>query len=957
MSVSIEMLGPLRVRVDGVEVSLGGAKQRTVLASLALRLGRDVALDQLIDQVWEHEPPGRPEANIQVYVSQLRKVLDAPGEESCIRNEGRGYRLVLPPDAVDLHRVTRELEEVERVLSRQDLDRLATTTRGLVAAFRGTAGVDLADGPLARQVRTSAAELRARAVETHARVDLGRGQPETVLLPLRELCEEDPTRESAWELLALALYRSGQQAAALAALREAEEYLRDEQGLDLGPELRDLRQRLLVQEASLQVSTESAVPAPPAEVVGREEAVAELVALLASRRLVTLIGPGGVGKTCLALCVAQRVEGRVTFADLTTATDRSAAETLLLSALGGVDLPGALAAASGLLVLDNLEQLGDASELVAEVLRRSRLTVLATSREPLRVAEQRAWPVSPLSEDHAVALFRTRSADAGAQAVDDEDVREICQRLDGLPLALELAAAQTRALEPADLLARLDGALDLLTDGRVGHERHTSLRAAIAWSVDLLTEAERELLVGLSALPGPATATRVEDVLGPVLPALMALVDKGLVRVLDGKPRRYDLMVSVRQYARDLLAPRQEERIRDRHLEVVCAPLRLGLHDSLQRRADLMAMCRADLVHVRAAWSWVVERELDASDFPVVFFDTLNEDGYFEESARVVREALTRTTRLEVHYRLLEALFNAGDDDAMPGEVARFRSRQGTSADERALIELTAFFALTDVDEARAHAVVMRDLLKNLGEPTMNRAWLLATLHNLLSVMLAYVDPEQALASAEIVASSKLWIFADGTLASMYREQGLIEEAEQFLAQTMTDEYRALHPASYAYLQVMLGSVRLHRGDTAQARELTEAARATFLDLGIDVYAQSAVMGLAPVAKAEGDLLSAETCLMPGNGGPDMEARLAWRRARIRRLRTGRPQRELLEQSWSVLQGKWAMWLPDLMGCLAELALLEPTPERLALLRKHHGPWLYPLGVGEDIERLLADNP
>ena len=380
---------------------------------------------------------------------------------------------------------------------------------------------------------------------------------------LEALVAEHPYRERLHAHLMLALYRAGRQADSLDAYRRARTVLVDELGIDPGPELQRLETAVLNHDAALELDAPpprraapaSSLPAPPTGLVGRDAELDAVSALLREHRLVTILGPGGVGKTRLALELAHRLSGEF----------RDGARFVALAAIDEPDrLDAELAQAvddggtERLLVLDNFEQLVDAAAAVGDLLARAAgVTVLVTSQAALRLRGEHEVALAPLTGAPAVELFVARARDADP---DDPAVAELCARLDGLPLAIELAAARTRLLSPAAILERLGGRLDLLTGGaRDAPARQRTLRAAIEWSHDLLSAAEQAVFARLAVFAGGWSVEAAEAVLGDVLDELEGLVDRSLV-VRSGA--RFGMLESIHAFARERLA---DDAVRARH--------------------------------------------------------------------------------------------------------------------------------------------------------------------------------------------------------------------------------------------------------------------------------------------------------------------------------------------------------------------------------------------------------
>lgn len=593
--VRYRLLGPTQaLRPDGTPVPVGGARLRALLSVLALRAGRTVPAGVLVAEVWGADPPADAPGALQALVGRLRRALGAGAVDSV---EG-GYRLAAAPDDVDLHRFERLTGEGQRALADGDPEKAATVLDDALALWHGPALADLPDRT-AEAARCAARRLDALRARHGAALALG--QAAQSLPELTALCDTHPLDEPLQALRLRALRDTGRTAEALAAYDEVRRLLADRLGSDPGPELRSLHARLLTPEAAPRTApagpaAPAAPPAPgnlPARLtsfVGREADIAALREDLTAARLVTLLGPGGAGKTRLSQEAADTVRDvardGVWLAELAPVADPGAVPEAVLTAIGAREtvLHGAgaesMRAVSDrhddplerlvehcarrrmLIVLDNCEHVVEAAARLVERLlaRCPELTVLATSREPLGIPGELLRPVEPLPEPVALRLLAERGAAArpGFRTADDpEACAEICRRLDGLPLAIELAAARLRMLTPRQIVDRLDDRFRLLTSGsRTVLPRQQTLRAVVDWSWDLLDDGEREVLRRLSVFAGGCDLAAAEAVCGPdAFDALGSLVDKSLVVAAPGPDgaMRYRLLETVAEYAGERL--------------------------------------------------------------------------------------------------------------------------------------------------------------------------------------------------------------------------------------------------------------------------------------------------------------------------------------------------------------------------------------------------------------------
>ncbi len=597
------MLGPLAVWTSaGEPVVVPEAKVRLLLAALLVREGRAASADALADDLWGEHPPGNPSNTLQTKVSQLRRSLDRAeaGARELVRRQPAGYVLRLEPGDLDVDRF-RTL--TARARETTDPRARAALLSNALTLWRGPAYAGFEDQPFAVAAAQELEEERLLAEEDRAEARLAIGEHGVLSGALAGLVTRHPLRERLRGLLMRALHAAGRHSEALESYAELRARLRDEQGLEPGRELSALHQAILTHDPALELAR---APGPPrgnlpeslSELVGRTTAVKEVGALVTDARLVTLTGPGGVGKTRLAVEAASRLAPTVAdgawlveFAGLAElACPTCPPEDRVAVVLAGVldiheeptssgslahSLAEALRGKEILLVLDNCEQVVESVAALVEGLLPAAggLRVLVTSQEPLGLPGETVWAVPPLDlpdqadfaiikEAGAVRLFAARAeAAAPGFALDAENapvVSQICRRLDGIPLALELAATRVRALGVHELLARLDDRFALLSAGRRGGPaRQQTLRAMIDWSWELLSGPEQIVLrrlavhaegCGLDAAESVCAGGEVE--FGDVLALLSRLVDRSLVVSRPGKAGepRFRLLESVAAY-------------------------------------------------------------------------------------------------------------------------------------------------------------------------------------------------------------------------------------------------------------------------------------------------------------------------------------------------------------------------------------------------------------------------
>ena len=572
--LSCRVLGPTELGSGRDRVDLGGPLPRRLVTALVAAGGRPVGGDALTLAVWGDQPPASPEVSLQAYVSRLRRAL---GEHrDALQRIGDGYRL----SGADTDVAAFEAE-VARGRELLDGQRPAEAEQALDAAlrlWRGEAFADMGLSPAVEAARARLQELRLVAVEERSAARLAVGDAPGAVAELTSAVRAEPYRERRWELLILGLYRSARQAEALSALRTVRGLLADDLGLDPGPALQTLERRLLAQDPGLLLPARPVPPRPAVATptvtlplsafVGRTAEMAVLAGALPSVRLLTLVGPGGAGKTRLVVEYAAAHQGGdgpwlarladVTDPALLVSAIATAAGVQQRSADGVTGLGAALAGRDALLILDNCEHLVAAVADLTMVLptRCPRLRILATSREPLGVDGERLLPVTPLPPADAVALLTDRiGAVRPGWRPDVEDyaqLRRLAAALDGIPLALELAAARARVIGLGELVTLLGDRFPAL--GRVPRGAlapHATLEAAVAWSVDLLPPGDRALLLRLWPFEGGFTVEAAAAV-GSDLEALSSLVTRSVVAAdTTVTPTRYRLLEIIRAYCRE----------------------------------------------------------------------------------------------------------------------------------------------------------------------------------------------------------------------------------------------------------------------------------------------------------------------------------------------------------------------------------------------------------------------
>ena len=684
----VGVLGPLTVTVGGREIGPGGSLRRSLLALLALRPGEVHTVDSLVDGLWGQAPPQTATGVLQTYVSTWRKAFQAAGAGARIDTVGAGYRLELADGESDLLRATALTTEAQRLVTEGRPTDARERLEQALAQWRGPVLADLADRPFHAAATAPVEDAHRGTLEDWAELVLRIESDDDLAAVggrLEQLLAENPWRERAAGLLMWTLVRRFRQHDALDVFDRTRRRLDEELGIDPGPALRSMHERVLRQDPGLLRRAGARARRAPRldSFVGRDDDLRAIRDLLRRSRLVTLTGPGGSGKTRLAEEVAADV----------AAPSGGAAVVELAAVEDAEQVPGAVAARLGvqpaetldalvarladrrlLLVLDNLEQIHAVGAVVAGLLDGvPALRVLATSREPLHIAGEQLYAVDPLlvpgpaetdlerlaaTPSVALLIDRARAADRRVDltAEDAATMRDIVRILDGLPLALEIAAPWLGPLTPTGLLAELEHPLDVPGRRADAAARHRTLRMTITWSHDRLAPEQQLLLARLSVLRGGGDLDAVralagDDLGAPVAGALVALVESGLVRPADPVDglARFRLLETVRQFAAERLS---------RHGGTTAAQLRaaewyarwavgLAQHSEGPGAEAWLAHAEADADNLRAAMD-VLLRAGRTEDHLQLVVDTLAlwlDLGYEVEGRRRLETALAAAPR------------------------------------------------------------------------------------------------------------------------------------------------------------------------------------------------------------------------------------------------------------------------------------------------------------------------
>jgi predicted ATPase/DNA-binding SARP family transcriptional activator len=599
--VEFRVLGSLEVVAGGQPLDLGTPRQRTLLGLLLVQAGGAVSHDRLVEDLWDGDPPATARHTLQGYVHRLRRTLGADAWRLTTRPPG--YQLKVSTGELDAQRFQDLATAGRRALVRDHPQAAADQLAAGLSLWRGPLLADLDEVAALEPERARLEALRLTALEDRIEADLALAGHGALVAELEGLVADHPYRERLWGQLMLALYRSGRQADALQAFHRARQVLDEDLGIEPSRWLRRRQEQILLQDPVLEAPDPTPPPRPPHHLpaqrtsfVGRRRELAELQGLLQTRRLVSVTGPPGSGKTRLAVEVAtsllETFPHGAWFVSLAEVTDPALVRSAVATALAVPELPERPAAQALtdhlrsrrlLLMLDNFEHLLPAAVVVGELLDAAPgLRVLATSRTPLRLSGEQEYPLPPLllprpdelatdpRGNDALALFADRAAAVDPHVVLGADnaplVAEVVARLDGLPLAIELAAARLRLFPLKELARRLRPAVPLLVGGPVDHPiRQRTLRDAIAWSDQLLDPADRALLRRLGVFQGGFTLEAAEAVAqDPPVTDLMAgiatVVEASLLRrPVEPSREHFSMLETVREYALEQLRAAGED--------------------------------------------------------------------------------------------------------------------------------------------------------------------------------------------------------------------------------------------------------------------------------------------------------------------------------------------------------------------------------------------------------------
>ena len=881
---------------------------RGLLAVLLLHANEPVSAERLALALWGEEAPAGAVRTVQVHVSRLRRAL---GDPDVVVTTSAGYRLGLRPGELDAERFERAVGEGRQALAAGQAALAGSVLREALGLWRGPPLADVASLPFAPVEIARLEEQRLAALELRVEADLAAGRHAELVGELQRLTGQHPWSERLHGQLILALYRSGRQADALEAYRDARTTLVRELGVEPTPELRSLEQAILEHDPALQAPAPTArrVPANLTRTVGRDQDVREIVEWFRRDgvRLVTLTGPGGVGKTRLSVDVARVLddvfEHGAWFVVLASTAEpahvaSTVAQALAITPLGGETPEEAvrrfLAPKRALVVLDNFEHLLSAAPMVTELLAAApALNVLATSREPLRVGAERCFAVSPLAvpvdegeigRAAASALFveRCRHHDA-AFAVTDENagaIASICRRLDGLPLALELAAARTPLLAPQELDSRLARSLDALGPAaRDAPARQRTLRATIDWSHRLLGPAEAQTYARFAVFAGGATVAAAEHVTGADLDALEGLVDKQLLRRRDGATGEARLLMleTIREYARERLAADEAAaEIYGRHARYYLA-LAESAEPAMSTVAELEWLPRldAEVDNLRAALDWSLERGdatlgLRLAGLLAEFWDirVMSGEGleWLQRALEAAGDAAPILDRARAHRARLKLLEEQGSAHDLGGltEQARAQAVEALALSRQAgdpsgiadaLMLLGHLEATTSLPQRRRQALAEEALVyaHRAGDERLIAA-VLAERAAALGPDHGAVELEQAIAALRKIGGTRnlAILYNDAAYSAIKvampgRALPFLEHADS-LARELDDQ------AMLCALSGNAGLAALFTGDVDAARAAFAEQLRICRELAIPWMASEGLAGLSAVASRQGRL-------------------------------------------------------------------------------------------------------
>ncbi len=900
--MQFRVLGPLEVLDStGTPRTPSGAKERALLSALLLDPGEVVSADRLRDLLWPEEPPANPVNALQARVSALRRSLGEPG---VIVTRPPGYRIDIGGHELDAQQFEELVSEARR--ARTPHSALELYDRAL-GAWHGSPYPEFVYSDFAQPEIRRLEELHLSAREERIEVMLDLGRHGETLGELERLVLEHPLREKLWAMFMLALYRSGRQADALRAFGQASSTLGEELGIEPSADLRQLEEAILTQDPSLSLPlTEGSalpgnLPARLTSLIGRSADIERVTGLLEEHRLVTLTGPGGVGKTSLGIACGERLLGSfedgVWLVELAAINDPKAVSAEIARSLG-IDVTDqstmevvcrVLSDRSLLILLDNCEHLAEAvasaSLMILQRCRRAR--VVATSREPLGVPGEILWPTRPLATPpdvsgvvidtiESVQLFLDRAAgarpDLELDGAELRSVAEICRRLDGLPLAIELAAVRVRSLPVREIAARLDDRFSLLIgSNRAVLPRQLTLDATISWSYDLLTEQERALFRKLSIFAGGWSLEATEALSGvsDVVGVLARLVDRSLIMSDHSSTgTRYKMLETIRAFAaRELTASGEETKVALAHGQWFTELAESAIFEGPDQAKWAHALT-IEYENLREA----LNRSIDRGDGPMALrlgsaLGWLWFFGNRDEGRTILDDLLEATNGQEGLDRAGALLARARLDMFGPSlrslDSAREASRLATSArdaltEARAKVLVatggTTGMAVQDSLQLTQDAIgVFRDHGDTWGQGLAS-FWRMELLAHVGELGAAIDEGEESLDLFRDTEDPWAISAVLAHLGKLGRLSGRLEWAAQTCDEALQVASLRRLPHTIQYVMTHQGYISLMQGDTTAAFEVFDRALSIAIEIGNRVGVAANRNGLAESHTATGSI-------------------------------------------------------------------------------------------------------
>jgi predicted ATPase/DNA-binding SARP family transcriptional activator len=909
--LSVSVLGPVEVRRAGQLISVPAGKTSELLVRLALDAGSSVRTDRLMEDLWGDDSVRTTRNTVQSKIAKLRRAL---GDPTVVVGGDGGYTLIVDPLEVDAVAVLTRATEATALLGNGDVGDAADLCATTLQMFRGDLLTSAGDGDWVIPHRARLDAARMQLLETGYAARLRLGDSGDVIGDLEMAVTSYPYQESLWVLLITALYQAGRQAEALATYQRVRQQLADELGLDPGPQLQQLEQQILIHDTTIApVRSPTTInhlvvgnlPSIAADLVGRDTEIAGLCDLLATNRLVEIVGPGGIGKTAVAIATARMSSlspgierGGVWLARLETAVTANDVIDTLIAALnvtgGETALYERLKGNDALVILDNCEHVVDAAaELAVRLLDTAPgIRILCTSQVPLDIDGETLFELAPLALGDAAELFSRRAtAQRRTQrAVDDHQaVLELCRSLDGLPLAIELAAARTKTLSIEEITRRLDDRFNVLNDPTSRRpERRRALKATIRWSYELLFPDDQRGLWALATFAGGAPLAAVESVLeslavpaGASIDVVGRLASRSLVIVDDDDTAgrvRYRLLDSVRAFALEAMTDADVTDIAHAAHAAwfahAAGASTLGVRSNHQ--AEHLAFARAERANIDAALAWSMVHD------PLLALRIVTGFGWAwvvlgdSRGAQRLLAALDSAGSTAPADERATALLLAGWLEASTGALAPARDHIAAAA------ELAA--AIGDVDlQARScyylayvvshhgefqHALELTDRSRDLYA-SLDRAWDQAA-NGLFAARAAISagDEKRSLEACDEVEHwlqtvDDPWLHArrDAMLGELARLQHRFDDAVMHIGRAVEASRRLGFLQTEAYQTASLGRAQCQAGDYESGAATLELAIDKAEATGDARMATLARVHLGRVLRALGQLTAARTAL------------------------------------------------------------------------------------------------